>query len=195
MDYLHSETIPDVGPERPAGLQRGILELLETLVLAMILFVGINMVTARILVQSISMQPGLREDDMVLVNRLAYRLGDPKRGDIIVFLNPVNPEDVPYIKRVIGLPGETVMIDQGLVYIDGRILREPYLETVTQRGGTWHVALDSLFVMGDNRNNSSDSRQWGMVAMESVLGRAEAIYWPPADWRILHVNAAEAAQP
>jgi signal peptidase I len=141
------------------------------------------------------MMPGLKEDDMVLVNRLAYRLGDPKRGDIIVFLNPVNQDDVPYIKRVIGLPGETVSIDQGQVSINGVDIREPYLETVTQRGGVWQVPADSLFVMGDNRNNSSDSRQWGMVALDSVIGKAEAIYWPPGDWRILHLNAAEAAQP
>lgn len=195
MDYLHSDTIPDTEPAPAGGFRRGFLELLETLTLAVVLFAVINFATARILVQSISMQPGLKEDDMVLVNRLAYRLGDPKRGDIIVFTNPVNPEDVPYIKRVIGLPGDTIRIDQGRVFVNGLVLREPYLDTVTQRGGEWRIPADSLFVMGDNRNNSSDSRQWGMVALASVIGRAEAIYWPPADWGILHINSAEAAGP
>ena len=195
MQYLHSEATPDVAAEGSGGLRQSVLELLETLTLAVILFIVINIATARILVQSISMLPGLKENDMVLVNRIAYRLGDPKRGDIIVFLNPVNPDDVPYIKRVIGLPGETVTIDQGEVYIEGQHLREPYLTSLTQRGGEWTVPADSLFVMGDNRNNSSDSRQWGMVALDSVIGKAEVIYWPPLDWRILHINAAEAAQP
>lgn len=195
MQHLHSDITPDVEQEASGGTRRAVLELFETLTLAVVLFVIINIATARILVQSISMLPGLKENDMVLVNRMAYRLGDPKRGDIIVFLNPINPDDVPYIKRVIGLPGETVTIDQGEVYINGHHMSEPYLTTVTQRGGEWTVPADSLFVMGDNRNNSSDSRQWGMVPMQSVLGRAEVIYWPPLDWRILHINAAEAAQP
>ena len=195
MDFLHSEMIPEVNPEKPVPFRRAVFELLETLTLAVVLFVVINVATARILVQSISMQPGLKENDMVIVNRLAYKFGQAKRGDIIVFFNPVNPDDVPYIKRVIGLPGETVTINQGQVYINGKRLREPYLSAVTQRGGEWQVPSDSLFVMGDNRNNSSDSRQWGMVSIDSVIGRAEAIYWPPVDWRILHINAAEAAQP
>ena len=195
MDYLHSEMIPDRLSERSGSLRQAVLELLQTLTLALVLFVIINIATARILVQSISMQPGLKENDMVLVSRLAYRLGDPKRGDIIVFLNPVNPDDVPYIKRVIGLPGDTITIEQGEVYINGNHLSEPYLTSITQRGGEWVVPENSLFVMGDNRNNSSDSRQWGMVAYGSVIGRAEVIYWPPPDWRVLHINRAEAAKP
>jgi len=195
MNHLHSEMTPDVQVENPDGTRRAFIELLETLVLAVSLFLVINLATARILVQSISMLPGLRENDMVLVNRMAYRFNDPKRGDIIVFLNPVNPDDVPYIKRVIGLPGETITIEQGEVYINGQHLNEPYLTSLTQRGGQWTIPQDSLFVMGDNRNNSSDSRQWGLVSLESVIGRAEVIYWPPLDWRILHINAAEAAQP
>jgi len=141
---------------------------------------------ARILVQSISMQPNLKEGDLVLVNRLVYHFSEPKRGEVIVFKNPVNPEDVPYIKRIIGLPGDTVSIEQGRVYIDGQLLSEPYLQTTTLRGGEYTIMEGELFVMGDNRNNSSDSRAWGNVPVDLIIGRAEAIYWPPQDWQLVN---------
>jgi signal peptidase I len=195
VDHLHSQFIPDEPHSQPNGLRRMLRELLETLLLAVIIFIAINTATARILVQSISMQPNLVENDLVLVNRLAYLLSDPQRGEVIVFLNPLNPQDVPYIKRVIGLPGDTVAIDQGQVFVNGFLLKEPYLDIETQRGGQWQVPPGSLFVMGDNRNNSSDSRQWGMVPVESIIGRAEAVYWPLQHLQVLHMPSAEAAQP
>jgi len=195
MDHLHSEFTPDSPGGQPGGLRAALRELLETLLLAVILFVVINTATARILVQSISMQPNLVEGDLVLVNRLAYRFGQPQRGDVIVFKNPVNPEDVPYIKRVIGLGGDEVRIEAGVVYINGLPLSEPYLKTTTLQGGEYQVPQDGLFVMGDNRNNSSDSRSWGMVLDENIIGRAEVVYWPPRDWQLLHIDTAIASPP
>lgn len=198
MDSLHTEIVPDGGPEQQpsrGAARRMVLDVLETLVLSVVLFLGINTVSARIRVESISMQPNLYAGDFVIVNKLAYKLGEPQRGDIIVFRYPPDPTQTPYIKRVIGLPGDQIHIADGQVYVNGRLLVEPYLQVTTSRGGDWTVPVNSLFVMGDNRNNSSDSRAWGMVPMENVIGKALVIYWPPQDWRILHMPSAVAADP
>jgi signal peptidase I len=200
MSFLHSEQYPErpsflERDHQPRSFQRAVLELLETLLLAVVLFLVINAATARILVQSISMLPNLKEGDLVLVNRLVYHFAEPKRGEVIVFKNPINPEDVPYIKRIIGLPGDKVMIEHGRVYINGQLLSEPYLKTTTLRGGAYNVQEGELFVMGDNRNNSSDSRAWGNVSIDLIIGRAEAIYWPPQDWQLVSRLLVLAARP
>lgn len=194
MDSFHAETIPDPSPgQSGGGMRRIVLDILETLILSVILFLGINAVSARIRVESISMQPNLYAGDFVIVNKLAYKFGSPQRGDIIVFRYPPDPTQVPYIKRVIGLPGDEVHIADGKVYINGELLIEPYLTVTTNRGGDWKVPENSLFVMGDNRNNSSDSRSWGMVPMENVIGKALLVYWPPQNWALLNVSSAVAA--
>jgi signal peptidase I len=198
LDSLHTEIVPDQTPDQqPAGggTRRVILDMLETLLLSIVLFLGINAVSARIRVESISMQPNLFAGDFVIVNKLAYKLGPPQRGDIIVFRYPPDPTQIPYIKRVIGLPGDHLVIQDGQVYVNGEQLVEPYLSVSTSRGGEWVVPENSLFVMGDNRNNSSDSRSWGMVPMENVIGKALVIYWPISHQKILHVPLAAAAEP
>jgi signal peptidase I len=197
MDYYRSESTPDpLQPtEKGTGWQRVLLEMLETILLSVLLFLGINAISARIRVESISMQPTLYAGDFVIVNKLAYQLGQPHRGDIIVFRYPPDPNQVPYIKRVIGLPGDQIHIADGKVLINGQVLAEPYLRVTTNRGGDWTVPPDSLFVMGDNRNNSSDSRSWGMVPFRNVIGRALVVYWPPQDWAALNVPSAVAAEP
>jgi signal peptidase I len=96
---------------------------------------------------------------------------------------------------VVGLPGDQIHIADGKVFINGQMLAEPYLHVTTNRGGDWTVTPDSLFVMGDNRNNSSDSRSWGMVPFQNVIGRALVVYWPPQDWAALNVPSAVAAEP
>jgi signal peptidase I len=196
VDYLPVEYIPDPRPEGDfPGWRRVLIDTLETVLLSIVLFLGINAISARIRVESISMNPTLIAGDMVIVNRLAYHLGSPKRGDVIVFKYPPNPNEIPYIKRVIGLPGDQVHIADGKVYINNQPLQEPYLKVSTNRGGDWNVPPDSLFVMGDNRNNSSDSRSWGMVPFANVLGKAEVIYWPPPHWVVIDMPIAAAATP
>ncbi len=200
MDFLHSEAVPDLSPrsEDSESWLRVLADTLETILLAVVLFVVINALSERIRVESISMQPNLYEGDFVLVNKLAYEgwLGrSPRRGEIIVIKNPIDPDEVPYIKRIIGLPGDMIHIANGQVTINGAVVDEPYLSVVTQRGGDWNVPEGALFVMGDNRNNSSDSRNWGFVSMEQVIGRAEMVYWPPENWQVLSVNRAAAASP
>jgi signal peptidase I len=196
LDYFDYEVIPDGYPlDAQMGWQRAILDVVETLLLSVVLFLAINALTARIRVESISMQPNLYAGDFVLVNKIAYRIGEPKTGDIIVFRYPPDPTQTPYIKRVIGLPGDQVQITDGKVYVNGHQLIEPYLSTTTNRGGEWSVPQESLFVMGDNRNNSSDSRAWGMVPMGNVIGKALVIYFPPQHWNVLHASIAAAAAP
>jgi signal peptidase I len=141
------------------------------------------------------MQPTLYEGDFVIVNKLAYRLGQISRGDVIVFKFPLDPEREPYIKRVIGLPGETVMVQDGRVTVDGIAVREPYINAIPRYAGVWEVPEDSVFVLGDNRNNSSDSHSWGTVPIEMIIGRAEVVYWPPSEWQVLHPSTAAAAGP
>lgn len=194
MDYLHSEAIPEAQPEDKTGVRRFFWEAIETIIISIVLFLAINAISERIRVESISMEPNLYAGDFVLVNKVIYFINKiPERGDVVVFRYPLNPDATPYIKRVIGLPGDEVRIESGKVYVNGEQITEPYLDQGTTRGGTWIVPEKQLFVMGDNRANSSDSRTWGYVPMENVIGRAELIYWPPQDWALLHNNAALAA--
>ncbi len=198
MDYYNPVIQPEYQPhEKPPSARRILLDFAETAVLAVVLYLIIQALTQRIKVESVSMQPTLNPNDYVVVNRLAYLFGKPQRGDIIVFKNP-NPNDpthIPYIKRVIGLPGDQIRIDAGRIFINGEVLREPYINVPTNQGGDWTVPVNSLFVLGDNRNNSSDSRFWGMVLMKDVFGKAEVIYWPPQHWAQLHFPSAAAAEP
>jgi signal peptidase I len=186
---------PPFQQETPLNLPRLILDFVETLILAAVLYLIIQSLTARIKVESTSMVPTLRANDYVVVNKLAYKLGGPQRGDIIVFKYPPDPTQIPYIKRVIGLPGDQVHIAGGKVYINDVQLAEPYLRVSTNQGGDWTVPEESLFVMGDNRNGSSDSRAWGFVPLGNVIGKAEVIYWPPERWTQLHFPSAVAAEP
>lgn len=197
LENLHSQEFPDQKPENPfkAGFRRSIKDILEIGLVSIVLFLGINAVSARIRVESVSMQPTLFAGNFVVVNKLAYHFGEPSRGDIIVFHFPPNPELDPYIKRVIGLPGERVLVADGKVFVNGAAISEPYLEAQTLQGGEWEVPQASLFVMGDNRNNSSDSRAWGMVPLDMVIGKAFVVYWPPEKWDLLSMSYAIAAEP
>ncbi len=199
MESFRSEYLP--GSELPQpeenrrSVRRFVLDVLETLVLSLILFLAINAVSARIRVESISMQPTLYAGDFIIVNKLAYKLGEPGRGDVIIFHFPPDPNREPYIKRVIGLPGETVRIEGGKVYVNNVPLNEPYISAAPSYEGSWVVPEDSLFVLGDNRNSSSDSHSWGMVPLKNVIGKAEVVYWPPTEWQILNQSTATAAEP
>ena len=162
---------------RFSGVARFALDLLETLVLSMVLFLAINIVIARIRVESISMEPTLYPGEFIVVNKLAYHSGGYQRGDVIIFKPPNDPHQ-QYIKRVIGLSGEEVVISGGKVYINGNPLEEPYIMSPPMYTEKWEVPQGSLFVLGDNRNRSSDSHVWGMVPFNDIIGKALFIYWP-----------------
>ena len=154
-----------------------IIDTVETILLALILFLGINAVSARVRVENVSMEPTLWQGEFLLVNRVAYKIGTPKIGDIIIFHAP-GVEDLDYIKRLIGRPGDTVHIEGGVVYVNGQALYETYIAEPTGYSGTWEVPEGQFFVLGDNRNNSSDSHLWGFISEDSVVGKALLIYWP-----------------
>jgi len=162
-----------------------LVDTVETILLALVLFLVINALSARVRVENISMKPTLQPGEFLLVNRVAYKIGEPEIGDIIVFHAP-GASDLDYIKRVIGLPGDTVRIADGVVYVNDQPLYEPYIADLPRYNGEWDVPSDSLFVLGDNRNNSSDSHMWGFVPYEDIVGRALFIYWPLPEATILN---------
>jgi signal peptidase I len=158
---------------------------LETLLLSAVLFLAINALSARVRVDGFSMKPTLQDGEFVLVNRLAYRLGVPQRGDIIVFHFPLDPASQDLIKRVIGLSGDRITVSRGVVYVNGEPLKEPYIAAPPMYNGEWDVPEGELFVLGDNRNDSSDSHSWGMLPMKEVVGKAIFIYWPFPEWKLI----------
>lgn len=167
--------------EKPKSKRPGwltfLFETLQTLLLAVILYFLIDSVVARVRVENISMEPTLMPGEFILVNKLALQLNDIHRGDIIVFHFPQDPKE-DYIKRVIGLPGDTVTVAGGKVLINGQEVKEPYIKAAPVYGGTWVITENNLFVLGDNRNQSSDSHSWGYVPFANVVGKAMVVYWP-----------------
>lgn len=165
-----------------------IRELIEAAVLAAITVVLLNFVTARYMVEGSSMEPNLHTGQFLIVNRLPQHLGAIERGDVIVFRFPGNPEE-NYVKRVIGLPGDEIVIENGVVSVNNEQLEEPYLgpSGQTYYGSRYSVVVPpgSYFVLGDNRTGSSDSRNWGMLDHNLVIGRAWVSYWPPEDWGVV----------
>ena len=170
-------------------------EILQTALVAALLFLAVNLVTARIRVEGTSMEPSLHDGEMVVVNRLAYRWSEPTRGDIIVFHFPLDPSR-RFIKRVIGLPGDQIEVRGGVVYINGTPLEEPYIAAAPRYDGAWRVEGGDLFVLGDNRNNSSDSQNWGPLSLGDVIGKAVLVYWPLPDVGVIpHYSLVAAAEP
>lgn len=172
-------------PQQTDNWKRFLLDILETVILAVVLYFGINAISARVRVDGLSMNPTLQHGEYVLVSRLAYKTGAPERGDIIVFSFPMDQKQ-DLIKRVIGLPGETIEIRSGEVLVNGAKLDEPYIAQSPVYNGTWTVGKGQLFVLGDNRNDSKDSHQWGLLPIENVIGKALLIYWPPPDWKLIN---------
>ena len=154
------------------------LEVLQTLVLA---FLIRTFVLESFQVSGYSMMPTLHNNDRVLVDKLLYQIEGPRTGEVIVFRSPVvQSED--WIKRVIGLPGQTVKIVAGQVYINGRLYKEPFIKfNYKYNYGPVHVTKGHLFVLGDNRPNSYDSRYFGLLSESRVRGDAFVIWWPPKD--------------
>ena len=176
-----------------------LLEVVETLVLTLVIFFVIqNFIAQPYQVQQQSMERTLEPGQYVLVDKLTPRWDDYSRGDVVVFNPPISwtSDPTPFIKRVIGLPGDTVEVrDDGLVYINGVALDEPYTykneaginepTEVSLDQGRWVVPADQLFVMGDHRQKSADSRLFGPIAISNVVGRAFLRYWPIGTFGIL----------
>ncbi len=164
-----------------------ILEFLEMVVIAVILAVIIKtFVAGNYYIPSGSMEPTVITNDKVIVTHFSYWLSEPKRGDVIVF---EYPEDTTkdYIKRCIGLPGETIAFKDSKLYVNGELVEEPYLPEglVFDDYGPVTVPDNSYFMCGDNRNHSADSRVWGFLPDELIIGKAQVVYWPFAHWKTL----------
>jgi len=158
----------------------GVWEFAKTLIIAFVLAQLIMVSVAQAFqVEQYSMEPTLLPHDRVLVDKFLYRLRQTRRGDVIVLKYPLNPQR-NYIKRIVALPGDTLQVKDGKLFINGTQVREPYLNGVPQGDfGPMNVPEDSVFVMGDNRNNSEDSRSFGALKKEQIVGQAILIYWPP----------------
>lgn len=198
MENFRTDITPDPISGVETNWRQMLIDIIETLVISLILFAVINFVSARIRVESVSMKETLLPGDFVLVNRMAYQVGDLltgeiSRGDVVVFDPPfVAPE--PYIKRVIGLPEELVTITDGKVYIDNVLMQESYIQVQNSADGSWEIPDGEIFVMGDNRSNSSDSRSWGTVPIENIIGKALFVYWPIEQWGALTSSAYAATE-
>jgi len=186
---------PETGEPASPGWGRFFLDVLETLLLSAVLFLAINALSARVRVDGFSMKPTLQDGEFVLVNRLSYLLGTPQRGDIIVFHFPLDPGSQDLIKRVIGLPGDVISVRSGVLSVNGQPLKEPYIAAAPLYTGEWVIPQGELFVLGDNRNDSSDSHAWGMLPLKEVVGKAILIYWPFPEWKMIdHYDFSKAVQ-
>lgn len=169
------------------NLRSHIIDFIQTLVVFGAIFALIYLFVAQPhKVSGNSMVPTLHNGDYILTDKLSYRFGNPKQGDIIVLKNP-RDESQDFIKRIIALPNQSIRVEKNFVYIDEHLLQEPYLPTdITTRAGSFlqeavtvKVSPNQYFVLGDNRSHSSDSREWGGITYEEIVGKAFFRYFPP----------------
>ena len=155
------------------------------LALLALIFFGVHATIEAKVANGYCMEPHIYDGNLFMVVKAAYWFEDPGRGDVIVFLYPLDPQQ-KFVKRVIGLPGETIECKGGIVYIDGKPIEEPYVQGTTSEFNATEVPEGYYFVMGDNRQNSADSRSWGFLPREDIIGRAYFVYWPFHNWHLLH---------
>lgn len=170
-----------------------IKEIAETIFLALILVFLIQLVIRNFRVDGQSMEPNLHHGQYLMVDKVSYRLPfnlrSPQYGDVIVFVPPSQP-DKDFIKRIIGLPGDTVEMTKGAVFVNGQPLANAYQARLDMSSmPALIVPEDEVFVMGDNRPNSNDSRNWGTLKLEKIVGRAWISYWPPKTWGLIPNDA------
>ena len=165
-------------------------EIIETIALTLLIFLVIRFVIQSYHVEGPSMLPGLHTDEYVLVNKVSYLFHAPERGDVIVFHYPRDTTQ-DYIKRVIGLPGDTVKVDATHVWVDGILLNEPYISAAFNPvpPQSWKIPPGQYFVMGDNRPVSDDSRYWGDVPQDYIVGKALLVFWPSSNWQIINTHS------
>lgn len=188
---------PPVDPSGASKLPPGARAFFDWLVVIavalLVAFLVRTFVIAHFVVEGESMYSTLDTNDRVFVNKLSYRLHDPNRGDVVVLHQVTGASERDLIKRVIGLPGESVEVRNCTVLIDGRVLNEPYLDpevvTPTDCGGDYLldgvVPDNHVFVMGDNRGGSQDSRVIGPINEDDLVGRAFVVFWPQSHWQWL----------
>jgi signal peptidase I len=174
--------------EGKSWLKTFLIEILITLILALAIFFIIQSTIQSSVVKHDSMEPNLHEGQRIIISKIVYNFNEPERGDIIVFPNPNNPEE-EYVKRIIGLPGETVEIVDGIVHIhqaDGNILELDESDYIVDPAECDYygdiIPEGEYFVLGDNRNNSYDSRRGWTVPRDDIIGKAWLLIWPFSDF-------------
>ena len=173
-----SEQSASGGYKQPTELM--VREIIETLLLTFFIFWLVHSLIGRYRIDGSSMNPTLLDGEYLIINNVTYLLDDPQQGDIVVFRHPRN--ELNLIKRVVGVPGDHIEINNGTVWVNGVVQEEPFIADSPNYAGSWDVPEGQLFVLGDNRNNSSDSHSWGFFPEENLLGKAMFVYWPPSDW-------------
>jgi signal peptidase I len=182
-------------PPAPSGGKSFFRDLLEIVVLALALYIIINFAVQTVHVMGQSMENTLQNNDFLVASKIDYRLHEPQRGDIVVF-RPSNDPKVDYIKRIIAAPGDKLRIDHAQVFVNGHQLREDYLPEKWTWSDTWNngqedtVPKDEFFVMGDNRNHSTDSRFLSYQKKDSFLGRAWIRVWPLSAFTIFQARSS-----
>jgi signal peptidase I len=197
-DIVDAEIVEPVGETETkeddvARRRRVLLDWAVVIIVALLVaFLVRTFVLAHFVVDGTSMASTLHDDDRVFVNKLSYRLHDPNRGDVVVLHQISGTSERDLIKRVIGLPGETIEVRNCQVLVDGRVLEEPYLDSevvVTGNCGgdvpATSVPDDHVYVMGDNRAGSQDSRALGPISEDDLVGRAFVVFWPSSNWQWL----------
>jgi len=167
-------------------------EILGAIILAGVIFFTLQITVQSFVIVGPSMEPEFQPGQRLLISKIAYASHEPERGDVIIFPPPNNPDPNadPFIKRIIGFPGESVEIKEGIVYIhqNGNVypLNEPYIEEPPNHDFQGYIIPeDEYFVLGDNRNNSSDSRNDWTVKREGIIGKAWLSIWPPGEWGVV----------
>ena len=180
----HPQMAQPPAPARPPCQKSFLRDTLEIVFLALVLYVVIQYAVQTVHVLGSSMYGTLHDNDLLVASKISYKLHQPQRGDIIVF-KPPDEASRDFIKRIIGLPGERIKIANSVVYINGHVLNEPYLPERWTYNNNWPqtgqdqlIPPDQYFVMGDNRNHSSDSRTFNFIDLSSILGKAEIRIWP-----------------
>jgi len=180
-DYISTEQ-----PKPSTPIKEHIIELFQTLVIfATIAIIIYWLIAQPHKVSGASMFPNFKDGDFIITDKLTYKFGEPKRGDVVVFKNP-RDESEGFIKRIMGLPGDRIKVENGHVYINGKMVNEGFLKSdvITPGGSFMHegqeivVQPGEYIAMGDNRQHSSDSREWGFVTKKEIIGRVFLRYWP-----------------
>ena len=157
-------------------------EVLITLILAAAIWGGVHYTVQTYVVIMTSMEPNFHEGERVVVNKAVYFFSEPQRGDVVIFKAPNGQQD-DFIKRVIGLPSDTVEVKNGAVYINGVKLDEPYIKSPPNYTlAKLEIPRNNYFVLGDNRNNSNDSHSGWLLPRQNIIGKAWLTTWPPGEW-------------
>ena len=160
-------------------------DLVITVIMAVVIFFALQFTVQNFVVIGASMQPSFYDGERVVATKLAYKLHEPERGDVIILLPPRNMDE-DLIKRIIGLPGDRVEVKDGVVYVDNLPLDEPYIkQPPSYKYSVEIVPENEYWVLGDNRNNSNDSHTGWTVPREDIVGKAWLIIWPPDQWQVV----------